>query len=241
MTPHAKYAIGLIMLAIIVGVGVLLYKKREEPVEAVAPTVPAVPTVPGEWGEWKLIPSTTPKCGTGLQSYARTCIGEGCVGDDKKTESYDTGIGCPIYGRYVILERIQDSIDAGYGGQIINVQEINVYSPSGENLIGSTAIATAGSEYPNWISRTGYVIDGNLDTIASTDVTSDHSKAWFKIDMGADVNIGAVRIVNRRDCCRGRLVGTRIRVLNAAEDVVYTSPMITAADTVDQMVMFKLI
>jgi hypothetical protein len=190
-----------------------------------------------EWGEW-VLEGAEPTCGFGLKKYVRICnlgsiasmIGKKCslAGglEDIKEEAFNIP-GCAL-GRYVILERVADSVAGARGDDnALNIREIIVKSPNGTNLIVPGTTAEAGSIYSDEFLPKK-LIDGDLTTLAHTGgIDSEMDSQWFKVDLGADQSIGSVEIYNRKECCQTRINGTRVRIVNSVGVDVFVSPVIS--------------
>ncbi len=209
----------------------------------------ASPTI--TWSEW-VIQGSEPTCGSGVSTYKRQCTVNSVVqatidtcvkslsGSDTKQVEYNFANKCPVIGRYIILERNNISGQSGSDKDVLNIAEIKAYDLSGNNLIVPGVLASAGSLLSP-IYPASNLIDGNLNNFAHT-VGSDKAKNWFQIDLGVDKVIGKVDIYNRKDCCQGRVVGARIRIVNSSGYTTFTSPDITAnqANNISNLITFNI-
>ncbi len=179
------------------------------------------------WSEW-VLQGPTPTCGSGVKTYKRQCTGNSlvklfktCVGEDSKTEEYKFDLLCPVIGRYVILERVGPSNQNQ--PNVINIADIYI-SDGKTNHTGLTA--TTGGDHPS--HPVTNLFDDKENTIWQTAESLTELKGnWVKVDLGADKEIRSVLIINRKDCCLKRLIGTRIRIENSAGLNMFVSDPVT--------------
>jgi len=122
-----------------------------------------------------------------------------------------------IYGKVIKIYRKTAS---GSDAEIINLGEVRVKDPSGNSLMGS-AKALAGSNHGPFVA--GNLIDGNDSTIFHTAANATPDINWITIDLGSDMPIGSIEIINRKDCCGGRSVGLGVSVYDSANREVYST------------------
>lgn len=216
-------------------------------------TLPPVPVPPSpspvySWSEW-VLDGPEPTCGAGEKKYTRKCTLNSVIqattdacktaltGDDTKTEAYQLA-PCPIMGRYIIIERsVKNPTSDNLSDNLINLAEVYIYDKAGNNLVGSDAVATAGSSFNQFLPNK--IIDKNEDTFAHTlspSSLSNFSNQWIRIDLKSNKPIHKVVIANRKDCCKTRLAGLRLRILDSTEKVMFTS----SSFTLDQSKLDKL-
>jgi len=99
-------------------------------------------------------------------------------------------------------------------------------SPTSGSALTELAIASQSSVcYGGVASR---AIDGSTNygwQQGSVMHTCTENNPWWKVDLGANrMNINAVSVYNRGDCCKNRLGGTTIQVLDADMAVVAEKP-----------------
>ncbi len=73
-------------------------------------------------------------------------------------------------------------------------------------------------------------VDGEPATFSHT--ADGDMQPWWQVDLPADYAIQAIRLFNRLDCCAERLYNLTVEVRDAADQVVWTSPVLNpvAAD-----------
>ena len=108
--------------------------------------------------------------------------------------------------RYVRIQRIDNT------NVVINLNELVVLDKNNKNVAlsknGSTI--TAISQHSNERAP-GMLID---DDNYSNAHTGDGSVHWYEIDLGSQVEIKRIIIVNRKDCCSDRAKGLQIQLYN---------------------------
>jgi hypothetical protein len=207
-----------------------------------------------EWSEWQL-QGETPLCGSGVKVYKKKCslgglakmFGRQCetlIDGDTKTEEYSLG-KCPIIGRYVIIERVGDSIPvpvASNDDNAINLADVFITDNNGNNLIDDKSVATTHTAYSMALGASN-LLDNNHDTFAHTKRNDlNHSVHWFKIDLQTDKQIGKITLRNRKGtCCKYRLAGVRIRVTDNLNADVYTSPIILPTEAQNVNLAFVVV
>jgi len=134
-------------------------------------------------------------------------------------------------GRSFIKARyIQFEYGNGNGGvgRYMHYAGLRVYTTvGGSNIITSSMTVTASDISPG--NPPSYLVDGN-------DSTFYHSTgieySWIKVDLGSEQYIHKVELVNRMDCCKGRIAGARMVLSNASDTIIFTSSLMTRSDSV---------
>lgn len=125
-----------------------------------------------------------------------------------------------VKGRYVQLKR-SDGKD-----ESINILEIEVYNKNGKITQGITP-----SIYPQHgeVKYFGpqYLIDGlSPSKFPNNDWKLPHTTAskdaFMELDLGSEQEIDRVVIKNRQDCCKDRMVGTELQILDSNAAVKYS-------------------
>jgi len=117
-----------------------------------------------------------------------------------------------LIGRYIILTH-PTKMDTG---NPLNISEIEVYEQD------TNARLKGGANNKMSSTLEGYPVanleDGNVNTFAHT----NDARPWMLVDLGADKKLSKVVIQNRRDCCKERLQGANIIIVNDAngKDIV---------------------
>lgn len=95
--------------------------------------------------------------------------------------------------------------------------------------LGGTATYSSGPGKPGTYYDASRAIDGD---VAATNFTQSNpatfGTVWWMVELTREVDIGIVRVVNRRDCCQNRILGFQIEVLDTSMKVVYSSNPISA-------------
>lgn len=126
-----------------------------------------------------------------------------------------------ISGRYIRLQynRVE----------CLNLRQILVYSKlGGPNIIKPTTLVTKSSGFQGDVFPSKKLVDG-LGT--SFTHTSCNDIPWIQIDLGASVTIYKIVVVNRKDCCQSRILGTTLSILDEENATTYLS---NAISTVNQ-------
>jgi hypothetical protein len=166
--------------------------------------------------------------------YGYTQSGGGCVGvvpdeDEDEDDSGGGGGGGLPMGRYVrIIQTVaydanatrQDSspVNDDDFNRILNIAEIEVFDKNNTNLSYQKDV-TGSSEYPNthlWVNLT----DGNKTNFAHTYGRIETEYDSMTIDLGGEVEIAKIVITNRTSCCKNRIVGAKIEILDNNNNVV---------------------
>jgi len=121
-----------------------------------------------------------------------------------------------LLGRYIRLEYNHP--------ECLNLAQIQVYSNdrTDSNLITSNTNVTKSSGYEGDIFPSRNFVDGR-----SFVHTSCYDVPWIEVDMGSSVNIYRIFIINRKDCCQSRVLGTTLKILNDQRQIIYTSYPVT--------------
>ncbi|MES2777988.1 MAG: FG-GAP-like repeat-containing protein [Bacteroidota bacterium] len=91
---------------------------------------------------------------------------------------------------------------------------------TGENRAAGKVV-TMSSVYESFIGA--YLTDGNINTFAHTSVGG--TGAYMEVDLGADFNIGSVRITNRVDCCPITVENVQLILKDNSNQVQYSAPI----------------
>jgi hypothetical protein len=102
--------------------------------------------------------------------------------------------------------------------RILNIAEIEVFDKIGTNLAYQKNV-TGSSEYPAphlWVNLT----DGNKGNFAHTLGRTPTEYDSMTIDLGGEVEISKIVITNRSDCCKNRIIGAKVEILDEGKNVV---------------------
>ena len=123
--------------------------------------------------------------------------------------------------RYIKFEYGNSTGTARY----MNLTGVAVYtSYNGANIINPGMTATSNSIYPPTAQYgPSSMLDNNSNTIYHS---GGNEFPYVLIDLGAEYSIHKVELQNRVDCCRGRIAGGRLLLLDVNSNIFYTSSLI---------------
>ncbi len=126
----------------------------------------------------------------------------------------------PVTGRWVRVQRYQSIPN---GENYVHIAQIIAYDENGNRIpVGAGSVV---SDYStNTVGRAEALWDNNRDTIVHT---NNAPNAYCEIDLGQNHRISCVDVWNRRDCCGGRIVGTKLVVVDASGRTVASYPFAT--------------
>lgn len=127
-----------------------------------------------------------------------------------------------ITGRYIKLQ--YNHVDC------LNLAQIRVFSVNGgPNVIKtSTPVQRSSVGYWGGIYPERNFVDGIGNTFVHT---SCGDVPWIQVDLGSEIPIYKIVIVNRKDCCQSRILGTVLSILNADQNPVYFSATISSTNS----------
>ena len=127
-------------------------------------------------------------------------------------------------GRYIKItqSKAQDSADEN-SNLVINLAEVEVYD-STNTLVSNNKTVTGSSVHEDhpWAN----LVDGNKTNVAHTIGTTASEIDNMQIDLGAVKEIKKIVITNRTDCCKDRINGLKVQVLNESNVSVKQTPVI---------------
>ena len=130
-----------------------------------------------------------------------------------------------VEGLYVRIERLGPDSE---GNNFVSLSEVQVFGsgppvPPDPNLARTCgAVATQSSQLGGFAP--GLAIDGNLGNFTHTQGGDD--MASWELVLPEEVEMGTIVVHNRSSCCGSRLRDITVEVLDAAGDVLYTSPLL---------------
>ena len=129
-------------------------------------------------------------------------------------------------GRYIELKQITayDENDTGNQNKIINLAEVEVYDDT-DALVSSNKVVTGSSVHS--AGPLANLVDGNKRNFAHTHGQTETETDWIKIDLGAEKKIKKIVVTNRKDCCKERIAGLKIDILNSSSTSVKLTPAIS--------------
>ena len=134
-----------------------------------------------------------------------------------------SGTNDVVHGQYIRLQ---------YNRQdFLNLTKIEVYTDSSDssNIITPNTIITKSSNYDIWDSYPARNMVNNTtgNLIA---ITAWRDIPWIMVNLGSVMPIYKVVVTNRRDCCRERILGTSLIILNPQMKPVYHSHPVTSTN-----------
>ena len=167
-------------------------------------------------------------------SYSRDGKGNGCY-----KGNHNAGInGNSAYMGYVKTQTqpppsviIGRYIKFQYNRQEwLNLAQILVYSTNGgPNILTPNTVVTKSSGYQGDSYPSRNIVDGKGNTFVHT---SGNEIPWIQVDLGTSLPIYKVVIVNRKDCCKERILGAVLSILDDSNTPIYMSNWITSTNTV---------
>ncbi|XP_070546534.1 uncharacterized protein [Ptychodera flava] len=106
-------------------------------------------------------------------------------------------------------------------------------------------LATQSSDKPNKDGGAEKAVDGNTGgewkASKSCSWTRRELQPWWKVDLGSSFDVYEIRIFNRRDCCRRRILNAQIRVGDSAnfEDNPVCGKMVVGNMFKDQPIVIR--
>lgn len=114
----------------------------------------------------------------------------------------------------------------GYNGngRWMNLAGVNVYSsPYGPNIINSGMSVTTSDNGNMSVYPPSKMVDGDNSTFWHN---SGVEYSWIMIDLGSEIPIYKIELINRQDCCSSRVGGIVMELKNNSNSVVFTSNLI---------------
>ncbi|QIG59490.1 hypothetical protein [Dishui Lake phycodnavirus 2] len=129
-------------------------------------------------------------------------------------------------GRYIKITQTaaQDTTSTINSNLVVNLAEVEVYD-SNDVLVSNNKTITGSSvldDHP-WAN----LVDGNKTNFAHTNGTTSSEVDYLQIDLGAVKEIKKISITNRTDCCKDRIKGLKVQILNESNVSVKDTPAIT--------------
>lgn len=120
----------------------------------------------------------------------------------------------PVDGRYIRLDYDH--------AECLNLAQILVFSSAGgPNLITPSTKVTKSSGYQGDQFPSQNVVNQKGSTYYNFVHTSCYDVPWLEVDLGSTVRIHKIVVWNRQDCCKERVLGTVLSVLNEEKEKVY--------------------
>jgi hypothetical protein len=185
----------------------------------------------------------------GLQYYGQCFVGK--EGVDSSFAKYGKRAGsCPPMGsdwnNQVYLRKEGGSAPAGGAGplkSIANVSYIKVTGgqsgPQIGQLVGlddngnnvTKGRRATGKEIPIREAGPEKAVDGSEFVRSFPGMYHPHGRSdqWFQVQLDKPTSISSVKIYNRGDCCQDRMAGNKVYFLDANQNILWTSPSLTAA------------
>jgi fibronectin-binding autotransporter adhesin len=126
--------------------------------------------------------------------------------------------GAPVAGQKV-------RITLAGTGKTLSLAEVQVLAPVVQANVARGKSATQSSTASGGVASRA--VDGNTNgTWGSGSVTHTNTEGnpWWQVDLGADTAINQVLMYNRTDCCGDRLSDVWVEILDASNQVLWTTP-----------------
>lgn len=167
---------------------------------------------------------TTESASVNISNFAAGSTGDvwrlNCVGDNPYA-------GDVTYGQDGTVSASNGSFSVSLAPVSVTVVSFDAGGsnpPSGGGNIALNKSASQNSIYAG--GSAGLAVDGNTDgnyTNGSVTHTGCGSNDWWRVDLGANYNVGDIKIFNRTDCCADRLEDYNVKVLNGSLSQVWSS------------------
>ena len=128
-----------------------------------------------------------------------------------------------VTGRYIKLQ--YSRVDW------LNLVQIFVYSTkNGPNIITPNTSVTGSSEWGGYPMSN--IVNGKHAALYNIAHSGRYEVPWLIVDLGSSVPIYKIIIINRRDCCRERILGTTLSILDEVNTPVYISNPVTTTNII---------
>ena len=125
-----------------------------------------------------------------------------------------------IIGRYITLH--YDHVEC------LNLAQIEVYSSeNGKNIITPQMIVAKSSGYQGDVFPNQNFTNGYANTFVHT---SCYEIPFINVDLGSLKPIYKIVVVNRKDCCQFRVLGTKLSIANYVGQTIYMSEKIATTN-----------
>lgn len=128
-----------------------------------------------------------------------------------------------IKGRFVKLMHTEPAA-------VINLALVKVLDVAAKDMANGKTV-TSNSVHP--AGPMVNLTDGKMDNFAHTNGPADVND-WMEIDLGATMEISRIEVYNRADCCKDRVGGIQVSVLDENKDIVSRTPLIPKEDPKDK-------
>lgn len=145
--------------------------------------------------------------------------------------------GLVLYNSWNTINLADGTINASAQNQmLLYLKDYTIPVPPVYTNLALDGIATQSSTNPSWNMDASLAIDGNTagsfaSGKGSITLTNGEANPWWQVDLGADNEIGNIKIYNRTDsCCKARLSDFTVTVTNNSGVVTYSKTFTIAPD-----------
>lgn len=128
----------------------------------------------------------------------------------------------PLWARYVKVTRTATGAAGNHDANTLSLGEVEIYA----NNLAQGQPASQSSTYPGYPAENA--VNGHPGNFTHT--TAEATPNWWQVDLGANFRLDSVLLLNRPDCCGGRLRDLTLTVQDDVLETVYTSPLLNAAN-----------
>ena len=113
--------------------------------------------------------------------------------------------------------------------ECLNLAQIQVYSDesASSNIITPQTVVTKPSGYSGDVFPSRNFVDGVGNTFVHT---SCYDVPWIQVDLGSSKPIHRIVVTNRKDCCKERVLGTKIGIMDDSFNMLWVSNPITTVN-----------
>ena len=137
----------------------------------------------------------------------------------KNIKNYvNEGVQTPIQN----CRKVRMTLIDPYKFQYLNFLELLVYDTNMDLIsMNKPTFMTSdwGSSYPKEHGN-----DVNFNTMAHNNPTDAGSAQYWQVDLGSASTVLVVVLINRKECCKSRIMSYKLELLNSSDNVIYQAP-----------------